>query len=168
MANKQTEKKKDNFIASQVLEGLAQYAFLHTPDKGNPKMRIPPAYKISLMLVDKEQQKKAKSLGLNVKPATEKIPHDYVDIKSRVKDDRPAPKVMDAKRNPIPSSILIGNGSRVRVRFLPFEYGEGEITAVLQETQVLDLVRYEGAGGKSEDLLPVEESGFSVDGEVNA
>lgn len=159
--------KKDNFIESQVLEGLAQYAFLHAPDKGNEKRKIAPSYKISLMLVDKDQKKKAQSLGLNIKPATDKIPHDYVDIKSRVKSDRPAPKVMDAKRNSIPPSILIGNGSRVRVRFLPYEYGEGEITAVLQETQVLDLVRYE-SGGRSEDLLPAEESGFTVDGEVTA
>lgn len=165
---KTTEKKKDNFIESQVLEGLAQYAFLHTPDRGNEKRRIPPAYKISLMLVDKEQEKKAKSLGLNVKPANEKIPHNYVDIKSRVKEDRRPPAVIDAKRQNIPPSILIGNGSRVRVRFLPFEYGEGEVTAILQETQVLDLVRYEGRTGGSADLLPVVESGFSVDGEVNA
>lgn len=160
--------KKDNFIESQVLEGLAQYAFLHAPDKGNEKRKIAPSYKVSLMLVDKDQKKKAQSLGLNIKSANEKIPHDYVDIKSRVKEGRPAPKVMDAKRNPIPASILIGNGSRVRVRFLPYEYGEGEITAVLQETQVLDLVRYEGRAGNSEDLLPAEDSGFTVDGEVTA
>lgn len=133
-----------NFIESQVLEGIAIYARLHSPDPGNTKMRIPAAYKIDLLLVDPKQLEKAKSLGLNIKPPHGEVhTHPYVLIKSKVKENRKPPKVIDSQRNAIPSSILVGNGSLVRVRFMPFTYGEGEVTAILQETQVLTLVRYE-------------------------
>lgn len=160
-------------IKFETLVGLAQYAFLHAPDKGNPKHRIPPAYKIDLMLVDPEQIKKAKSLGCTVKDPTEKHPHPYVSIKSKVKEGRKPPRVFDSARNPIPKSILVGNGSEVRVRFLPFTYGEGEMTPILQEVQVVKLVEYKPTEREREtkgDFLGKVEGGFVVpaDAEVTA
>lgn len=129
---------------SEILEGLAMYAFLHIPDKGNPARRIAPAYKIDLMLTEKDQLKKAKDLGLKINPASEKHKYPFVKIKSKVDEKRPdGPVVVDAKNNTVPKNILVGNNSKVRVRFLPWTYGEGEITAVLQGVQVLELVAYE-------------------------
>jgi hypothetical protein len=148
-------------VQYEVIEGVAMYAFLHQPDKGNPKRKIGPAYKIEVMLDDKTQLKFAESLGLKIKEPTEKFEFPYISVKSKVKEGRNGPRVMDSKRNIIPADILIGNGSRVKVRFLPFEYGEGEVTAILQEVMVTKLVRYEG--GNNSGFLEPEEDGFSVD-----
>lgn len=165
--------KEEFFKKFEMLEGLAMYAFVHVPDKGNVKYRIPPAYKVDLMLPDKEQEDKARALGLNVKSPNDKFKYPYVQIKSKTKEGRRAPRVLDSQRNPIPTSILVGNGSRVRVRFLPWGYGDGEISAILQETQVLDLVKYEPTPGEKErkgSFLEVVEGGFTVPttGEVTA
>lgn len=154
------EQKSKQQVQYEVIEGVAMYAFLHQPDKGNPKYKIGPAYKIEVMLDDKTQLKLAESLGLKIKDATDKFEFPYISIKAKVKEGRNGPRVMDSKRNAIPPNILIGNGSRVKVRFLPFEYGEGDVTAILQEVMVTKLVRYEG---NTSGFLASEEDGFSVD-----
>jgi hypothetical protein len=131
-------------IQAEILEGQAMYAKVHTPDEGNAKYRIGPAYKLDLMLTDPEQVKKAESLNLKIKqPAKEPFTHPYVTLKSKVKEGRNGPRVMDSQRNIIPPSILIGNGSKVRTRFIPFSYGEGEVAAILLDVQVLELVKFE-------------------------
>ena len=156
-------------LESEILEGLAMYAKIHTPDPGNAKFRIPPAYKIDVMLSDPEQLKKAESLNLKIKHSTnENFTHPYVTFKSRVKEERKPPRVMDSQRNIIPPSVLIGNGSKVRVRFIPFAYGEGEVTAVLLDTQILELVKYEptakeGADEKKGSYLGKVDGGFVVE-----
>lgn len=142
-----TTAKKNNAakapVKSDILEGLAMYAFLHSPDKGNAAKRIAPSYKIDLMLHTDEAIKKAKSHGLNVKKPTDKHQYPYVTIKTKVRDGFNGPTIVDAKNNPVPPSVLIGNNSLVRVKFIPFTYGEGEVTALLQAVQVLELVAYE-------------------------
>ena len=142
MVSKSSSKRSDP-IKSEILEGLAQYAFLHEPDRGNPKKRIAPSYKIDLMLTDDAQIEKAKALHLNVKPSNEKIPHPYTTIRSKVAEGRNGPRVIDSQKNPIPSNILIGNGSKVRVRFFTYDYDGEYHAAILQEVQVIELVRYE-------------------------
>lgn len=159
------------FIKHEILSGLAQYAFVHQPDKGNIKRKIAPAYKIDVMFDNEEQKAKAKALGLNVKPADEKHPHEFVTIKSKVQEGRKKPRIIDSQRNDIPETILVGNGSRVNVRFLPWGYGEGEVSAILLETQVVELVEYKPTEGEKErkSFLPVVEGGFVVPkGEVTA
>lgn len=152
-------------IKSEILEGIAQYAFLHAPDKGNPKHRIPPSYKIDLMLVDEAEVKKAEAQGLNIKDADTKHPHNFVSIRSKVKEGRKPPRVIDSQRNPVPKEILVGNGSKVRVRYIPYHYGEGEVTPILQEVQVISLVEYKPTDGeiaKKGSFLNRVEGGFTV------
>jgi len=144
-------------VKSDILEGLAMYAFLHSPDKGNPSKRILPSYKIDLMLHTDEAIKKAKSHGLNVKKPTDKHQFPYVTIKTKVREGFNGPTVVDAKNNPVPASVLIGNNSLVRVKFIPFTYGEGEVTALLQAVQVLELVPYE-----RKPSFDVVDNGFTV------
>lgn len=145
--NTPVTKTKNNTepVKFEILEGEAMYAFLHQPDKGNAKHRIGPAYKVDLVL-NKEQLAKAKSLGLKIrepKGPDDKFKGPYVQIKSKVQEGRKPPRVVDSQRNPIPPSILVGNGSKVRVRFLPYFFGEDGVTPILQELQVLTLVPYE-------------------------
>lgn len=146
-------------VKSEILEGLAMYAFLHSPDKGNAARRIPPAYKVDLMLDTKEAQAKAKELGLNIKRPTEKHKHPFVTIKSKVTEGRTGPTVVDSKNNVVPNTVLVGNDSRIRVRFIPFTYGEGEVTAVLQAVQVLNLVPYERKA-----IFDEVDSGYTLSG----
>lgn len=172
MANNDDKKP----IKFEVLEGLATYCFIHQPDKGNPKFRIPPAYKVDLQLPDEGQLKKAKSLNLPIKsPDGNKFKDAYVSIKSKVQEGRLPPKLVDSQGNVIPKNILVGNGSKVRVRFLPFTYGEGEVTPILQEIQVITLVPYVPTSGEMErkgSFFEKVEGGFVVPpgapNEVNA
>lgn len=146
-------------IESQILEGIAMYAFVHQPDKGNAKYKIPPAYKIEVQFDKPDQLKKAQDLGLKIRePDGEKFTFPYASFRSKVKEGRNPPRIMDSQRNPIDPKILVGNGSRVRVRFIPFEYGAGEITAVLQDTMVLELVKYEA--GPREGYLEAVPGGY--------
>lgn len=144
-------------VKSDVLEGLAMYAFLHNPDKGNVAKRIAPSYKIDLMLHTDEAIKKAKSHGLKVKNPTDKHKYPFVTIKSKVREGFNGPAVVDSQNNPIPDTVLVGNDSLVRVRFVPFTYGEGEVTALLQGVQVLNLVPYE-----RKSQFEAVDNGFTV------
>lgn len=157
-------KEKTDIIKHEILSGVAQYAFLHRADQGNLKRKILPAYKIDLMFNNEEQKNKAKALGLTIKPADDKHPMEYVTIKSKVKEGRKKPRLIDSQRNDIPESILVGNGSEVNVRFLPWGYGEGEVSAVLLEVQVVKLVEYKPTEGEKErkSYLPVIEGGFVI------
>jgi hypothetical protein len=159
-------KEKTDLVKYEVLSGVAQYTFIHRPDAGNPKRKIAPAYKIDLMLDNEEQKAKATALGLKIKPADAKHPMEFVTIKSKVAENRKPPRLVDSQRNDIPPSILVGNGSKVNVRFLPWGYGEGEVTAILLEIQVVDLVKYVPTEGEKErkSFLPVVEGGFVVPG----
>lgn len=154
-------------LQTEILEGIAVYAKVHTPDPGNSKLRIGPSYQIDVLLPDAAQLKKAESLNLKIKqPGKEPFTHPYVSMKSKVKEGRSGPRVMDSQRNIIPPTILIGNGSKVRVRFIPFEYGEGLVTPILLDVQVIDLVKYEPKGDDDKFLGKVE-GGFSVNADPN-
>lgn len=153
-----------NVVKYEVLEGIAVYAFVHKPDRGNDKEKIAPAYKIDLCFDKPDQLKKAKGFGLTIKDADAKHPHPYTIIKSKVDENRPPPLVVDSRRNTIPPNILIGNGSRVLVRFLPYGYGKGKVTGIFKEVMVLDLVRYEPSPEELErkGFIPPREGGFVV------
>lgn len=159
--------KNKNIVKYETLRGIAQYAFLHKPDKGNEAEKIAPAYKIDVMLSDPKELKKAEALGFTIKPANDKHPHPYVVCKSKVDENREPPKVVDTQRNVIPPKILIGNGSEVIVRVLPYGYGKGKVSAVLKETMVLNLVKYEPTTEELErkGYLPPVANGFVVEGE---
>ena len=73
---------------------------------------------------------------------------------------------MDSKRNTISKETLIGNGSRVRVRYLPYKYQGGtKITPILKEVMVVNLVKYEPTLGEVErkGSYLTETEGYTVD-----
>lgn len=168
--NNNNNNKKKNVVQYEDLRGIVQYAFVHRPDSGNEEEKIAPAYKLDLMLVDPKELKKAEALGYNIKPANDKHPHPYVICKSKVAEGRDPPKVLDSQRNPIPPTILIGNGSEVIVRTLPYGYGKGKVSAILKETMVLNLVKYVPTTEELDrkGFLPPVEGGFVVGGETAA
>jgi hypothetical protein len=156
-------------VKTEVLTGLGYYAFVHKPDQGNAKRKIGPSYKIDLVL-DGDQLTKAEKLGLNIKEATDRIPGPHVTIRSKVDTvkypDRQPPRVMDSQKNPIPKTILVGNGSKVNVRFVPLQYGENDVTPILKDIQVVELVKYVPTPGELErkgQYLNTVEGGFVVD-----
>ena len=71
------------------------------------------------------------------------------------------PAVLDAKKQPLPKDMLIGNGSRVKVAFEPFPYimqstKKVGVSLRLKAVQVLDLVEYGNAATSVFD----EEDGY--------
>lgn len=160
---------QNDVVKTEVLTGLAYYAFVHKPDQGNAKRKIGPSYKVDLGL-EGDELKKAESLGLRVKDPTDRIPLPHVTIRSKVDlekyPNRQPPRIMDSQRNIIPKTVLIGNGSQVNIRFIPLQYGEGEITPVLKDVQVVKLVKYEPTAGEIErkgQFLGKVDGGFVVD-----
>ena len=72
-----------------------------------------------------------------------------------------APAVIDAKKQPLPKDMLIGNGSRVKVAFEPFPYimqstKKVGVSLRLKAVQVIDLVEY----GNSAASVFDEEDGY--------
>ena len=71
------------------------------------------------------------------------------------------PAVIDAKKQPLPKDMLIGNGSRVKVAFEPIPYimqstKKVGVSLRLKAVQVIDLVEY----GNSATSVFDEEDGF--------
>ncbi len=71
------------------------------------------------------------------------------------------PAVLDAKKQPLPKDMLIGNGSKVKVAFEPITYimqstKKVGVSLRLKAVQVIDLVEY----GNSATSLFDEEDGF--------
>lgn len=160
-----------NIVKTEVLSGEGYYAFVHKPDSGNEKRKIGPSYKIDVVL-DEPSMKRAKALGLRIKEATDKIPGQYVSFRSKVDPkypDRAPPKIVDSQKNPIPKTTLVGNGSIVNVRFIPFRYGEDDVTAILKDVQVVKLVAYAPTASEVErkgQFLGTVEGGFTVDKDI--
>lgn len=156
--------KASNNVKYENLRGLAVYCFIHRPDPGNEAEKIGPAYKVDVELPNKDELKKAKSLGLTIKDPDAKHKHPFVTVKSKVMEGRNPPLAVDTKRNPIPNTILIGNGSEIIVRFLPYGYGKGKVSAILKEIQVVNLVRYVPSQEELDrkGFLPPLEEGFVV------
>ena len=68
-------------------------------------------------------------------------------------------RVVDAQKNPIPETTLIGNGSKVNVLFDTYDYdvaGNKGVGSALKAVQVIDLVSYKEELGD----LPKVKGGF--------
>ena len=66
------------------------------------------------------------------------------------------PRLVDSAKNPI--DVLVGNGSKVKVLYKPFDWkfaGKSGTSLDLQAVQVLDLVEYRSEDGA--ELLDGEE-----------
>ena len=71
------------------------------------------------------------------------------------------PAVLDAKKQPLPKDMLIGNGSRVKIAFEPYPYimqstKKVGVSLRLKAVQVIDLVEYGNAATSVFD----EEDGY--------
>lgn len=75
--------------------------------------------------------------------------------------DQYRPKVFDADVAPLGENVLVGNGSKVRVNYVPnaFKAFGGGVNLYLNAVQVLDLVPYESRSGASFGFEPVAAAG---------
>lgn len=158
-----------------IVEGIAMYAMVHTPKKPyNPKDK--PQYSIDLV-VDEENAQKLLSEGLKVAKIKidedTKKPKEYpqypgmkvFNLRRQIakKDGTPisALEVVDSQCNKIPSTILVGNGSKVRVSVNPYKTqfnGKETTSHMLLGVQVLELVPYTGNSGSGLE----KTTGFTV------
>lgn len=76
------------------------------------------------------------------------------------------PELVDTAQNPIPSNILVGNGSKVRCKFATYwadNKPHDGVKASLYKTQVIDLVEFKMGDN---DFLS-DGSGFKVGASAN-
>lgn len=158
----------------RTLDGIAYWAHIQSPDMHTTKrFNAPLAYHITLGL-DEENAEKARSYGLTVKEPTEYVPYPHVKIKRNVKDtNNPSaskPDVVDSMQRSVPTDILVGNGSKVRVKFATFwyDFGKGGVGAALLKVQVLDLVKYEGGDSSVDPDLSTDSSGWTLDSSASS
>ena len=84
--------------------------------------------------------------GLNIRDKSDDR-GEFITLKRKVQGkngDRPAPKVVDSQNN-LWDKKLIGNGSVITVKALPYEWhyaGKSGISADLAAVQVVELVEY--------------------------
>lgn len=165
MKEKEFNAIPDNDRFNRVLEGVAYFASVLKPSPGYKKKD--PVYIVNLGLENDAEVKKAKSFGLTVKDATEDIPLPYVVIKRKLKGRDPEkvkPIVVDECQNPWPSNVLIGNGSKIVVKFATYWWGdddEGGVGSTLLKVQVTNLVRFIPDDTKDSDLK-YNKDGFNI------
>lgn len=161
--NNMPEKDRMN----RVLEGQAFYACLHQPNTAAQKLfGEAPCYKVVLVLDTPQEVEKAESYGLKVNPADAKCSHPYVTLRTKIKEGKKPedvkPEIIDSMQDVVPSSILIGNGSRIKVKFLTYwhkmsnKFGAGNY---MTKVQVLSLVKYTPP---SQDGMGTQPAGFKV------
>lgn len=164
-----TEKDFNNFpekeVKNRVLKGVAYYAKVHKPDyKSAEKFGGIPTFSVCLIPDDPEL---AHAFGLILKEPTEQIPEPYVQIKAKVGKKRldtpeaAKPEILDSNGNEIPETMLIGNGSRIAVKFMTNwtqmspRFG---VSTYMSKIVVNSLVPYEVA-----DVDMSEDGGFVVE-----
>jgi hypothetical protein len=165
--------KKNEFMTfteserlNRVLEGQAYYASVHTPNLSGVKLfNALPTFQVNLAL-DEHNQKLAASYGLKIRPADDNIPMPYVKIARKVKEgvqaDAVKPQVVDAMQNAVPPNILVGNGSKVAVKFGTYWYEQqgGGVGTTLFKVQIKELVPYNATKGDKD--LAMDSTGFTV------
>lgn len=151
-----------------TLKGKAYFANVHKYNPGTFKKYNKMVYNVTIGIEDEGEIAKLKEIGLQVRDANEYVPLPHIQVKRSVKDanrenpEADKPDIVDSKQQPIPPSILIGNGSDVIVRFGTFWYEAqgGGIGTSLWKMRVTNLVPY----SRGDDPIDqVDEGGFSVD-----
>ena len=137
-----------------IEEGLAYWASVTTPNT-----RYEPVYQVNL-IVDQDIAEKYRAEGCTIRDMEE---GPALVIKRKVNGPngmiRQAPKLFDADKKPLDE--LIGNGSKVKIQFNPYDWeyaGKTGKSLDFQAMQVLELVEYEGRTPDGAEL------GFSEDG----
>jgi hypothetical protein len=139
-----------------MIKGELYWASIHQPNTTfEPKWSVD-------VFVDEDTGKALQAEGLNPKhvkanKAGDGVSHPGKTIgdvffnfkrKTAYPDGAPQspPRVVDAKRNPVPASTLVGNGSVANISYKTYEYnfkGTTGISSDLAGVQVLSLVEYE-------------------------
>ncbi len=137
-----------------IEEGLAYWASVTTPNT-----RYEPVYQVNLV-VDQDTAEKYRAEGCSIRDMEE---GPALVIKRKVNGPngmiRQAPKLFDADKKPLDE--LIGNGSKVKIQFNPYDWeyaGKTGKSLDFQAMQVLELVEYEGRTPDGAEL------GFNEDG----
>ena len=137
-----------------IEEGLAYWASVTTPNT-----RYEPVYQVNL-IVDQDIAEKYRAEGCTIRDMEE---GPALVIKRKVNGPngmiRQAPKLFDVEKKPLDE--LIGNGSKVKIQFNPYDWeyaGKPGRSLDFQAMQVLELVEYEGRTPDGAEL------GFSEDG----
>jgi|TARA_R100000687_G_scaffold81925_2_gene79892 hypothetical protein len=137
-----------------IEEGLAYWASVTTPNT-----RYEPVYQVNL-IVDQDIAEKYRAEGCTIRDMEE---GPALVIKRKVNGPngmiRQAPKLFDVEKKPLDE--LIGNGSKVKIQFNPYDWeyaGKTGRSLDFQAMQVLELVEYEGRTPDGAEL------GFSEDG----
>ena len=161
----QVNKQEKKEYKKVIVEGIAMYASVHKPKKPYAEGDIP-AYTLDLILTD-EEAAKLEAHGLkrskvkvdeDTKKPKEYATHPGMKVfqfrrKTHKRGEAPGLwgearatlRVVDAQNSPVPSNVLVGNGSTVRVSVNPYTMNiKGkEITGHdLLAVQVLKLVKY--------------------------
>jgi len=136
-----------------VVEGTAYWASVKVPNT-----HFEPAYTVNLVL-DPEVAESFKSQGFNIKQMEE---GPALVIKRKVDGPngliRRAPDLLDRQKNPI--DVAVGNGSRVRVQYKPFDWeysGRTGKSLDFCKMQVIDLVEYQPIADEFEAFDDDEE-----------
>ena len=157
----QFDKFSEKDRMNRSLEGIAYWARVQSP-KHSAKYNID-TFEVNLV-VDKENAAKAISYGLKVSPADKSCPDQYVTIKRKVKPGiEPStvkPQIVDAMQKPVADDILIGNGSKIIVKFGTYWYetAGGGAGTVMFKVQIRDLVVFK----TGDRALVLDPAGFTA------
>ena len=147
--------KNGNTSKNIIISGTAFWASLVRPN-----VKFAPTWQIDVCNLDDNTVKSLKSEGLKVKKDDER--GSYISLKRRVvKADnsrKDPPIVVDSRNNPWDDTVLIGNDSKVNVKFHTYTTEQFGTHAELDKVQVIELVKY----GSPEPEFPVYEKGYVV------
>lgn len=140
------------------VEGTAYWASVVVPNT-----TFEPKWSIDLSIDDKTAEELAGIEGVTIKNKDDER-GNFISLKRNVEDrsgnEKKAPKIIDSQNNAW-DDRLIGNGSRVCVKFhtYPYNYrGKSGYSAELDAVQVIDLVEYGGA----DDGFEVRDGGYVI------
>lgn len=153
-------KNTKDFMETGYLTGIAYFAQVHYPqDKFNSKKYI-----VQLGLEGAELEKARKEYKLRIKEPNQWIPQPHVEIKKAYLNRQgivaKEPEVIDALNNTIPKTIMIGNGSTVKVKFGMYDNTKGNNGAYMNVVKVLKLVEFVAGKGEESEFMAVKEDGF--------
>jgi len=149
-------------VVMSVISGTAYWASVTAP---NTTFDVDGVYTIDICQLDEENKGVVLQDNLEVKNVGDER-GDFITAKMKVKRKdgslNQPPKVVDSQLNPI-TNTLVGNGSKIKVSYRPFEWnfgGRSGVSAGLNSVQVLELVEYNPDGVGSEFMV---EEGYVDD-----
>mgnify|MGYP003643443954 CR=1 FL=1 len=163
----------ENVRLARVLSGTFYYPSVHAPNTSGVKLfGSSPVFTVKVGL-DATNKKIAEEIGLTIKPASEAIPEEHVEVKRKVdrigedgtsynkQNKAISVEVVDSMQNKFPKTLLVGNGSKGSVKFATYWYDNngGGVGTSLYKMQVTSLVEFEHA--KDDDFV-TDDTGFSI------